>query len=148
MATFLLIAVFAATNNVVIAEREDEEMYEEEEEEENEENESRQPEIKEIPATTTTAPAQIIAPQIVPTPQTLKKMPTPINTPGNIPATTDITADADHDGIIDANDKHPGEDDFAFNISDLNGNGIIDELENMIKDTDNDGIIDDLENSL
>ncbi len=37
--------------------------------------------------------------------------------------------DSDHDGIIDSRDQHPGEDDFAYAITDNNNDGIADDLE-------------------
>lgn len=37
--------------------------------------------------------------------------------------------DSDSDGVIDSLDKYPGEDDFAFGITDTNLNGIVDSLE-------------------
>lgn len=39
--------------------------------------------------------------------------------------------DSDKDGIADALDKHPGENDAAYAVSDLNENGIVDEVENL-----------------
>lgn len=40
--------------------------------------------------------------------------------------------DSDKDGIADALDKYPGENDAAYTVSDLNENGIVDEVENLI----------------
>ena len=37
--------------------------------------------------------------------------------------------DSDSDGVIDFLDKYPGEDDFAFENTDDNKNGIVDSLE-------------------
>lgn len=37
--------------------------------------------------------------------------------------------DADSDGVADAFDKHPGEDDFIFMVEDKNFDGVADDLE-------------------
>lgn len=45
----------------------------------------------------------------------------------------DMLADRDNDGVPDSQDKHPGEDDFAFLMADNNRNGIADELEAFLR---------------
>ena len=66
----------------------------------------------------------------------------PITTPVAIPANNSFIVpeeniqgsliDSDGDGIIDILDLYPGEDDFAFAVSDTNKNGIADDLEYLL----------------
>ena len=48
-------------------------------------------------------------------------------------ANINVLIDSDLDGIPDTLDRHPGEDDFAYIITDRNGNGLADDLEALIR---------------
>lgn len=62
--------------------------------------------------------------------QIINNTPTATSNPINLVAAAKVgLVDSDSDGVIDALDKHPGEDDFAFGISDDNRNGVVDSFE-------------------
>ena len=78
-------------------------------------------------------PVPVVAPAAV-TPSAAVTQIQPIETTKTITQVSETSnlVDSDGDGIIDSLDKHPGEDDFAFNVADTNKNGVIDELEYLL----------------
>lgn len=128
---FLIMIFLISLANMAIAERDDDE-YEQEDEHE----EYREPEAIKLPEY---APIPVVEEEVVvpiETEKLIQKTPTKITSnEKQAPKTTAITTniDTDQDGIIDKDDKHPGEDDFAFQAIDMNKNGIVDDLENIAK---------------
>jgi len=115
-----MLAVFGflfLSSNAGLADDDGDDRYEEYEKDDDDDDEKDKKKKKK-----TAEPVKIIS-----QPQIIRAVPAPA---AKAPA-PDLTRiyDTDADGIVDAIDAYPGEDDFIYKIEDGNRNGIADDLE-------------------
>lgn len=118
-----MLAVFGflfLSSDASLADDDDDDRYEEYEKDDDDDEKDKKKKKK------TAEPVKTI-----PQPQIIQAVPPAVPAPAAKAPAPDLTRiyDTDADGIVDAIDAYPGEDDFIYKIEDGNRNGIADDLE-------------------